>query len=329
MRVDQLITLVWIGNVLLLGSTGWVGWKFYGQNKKKSQVAKVEWPDAADRSDITKQRWPGPVSNFQHIWKADLSGPLPPPPVAVGPVKPVEVDIRTLFKNRVTLVTAWAMSNPESSIILVTDSTAPATPLSLRPGNKIDDWKLVKVSIGEDRLPRAKFVHPKDTADPLEIVATQPVIPTIGGSGVPKPFEPSFDVAGFVDQGDVSRTNLKRQAYLDADTNEWVVPPDEALWWATYGSEEILQKTKLVARPQGLEIASQPPLGTLDSSRGITQGDILVSVNGVEIRSDADLYAYFRGDGRDLDRYVVVIERDGARRTQVYRVTRRRATRST
>lgn len=66
-----------------------------------------------------------------------------------------------------------------------------------------------------------------------------------------------------------------------------------------------------------------PPRAALNGTRGIVQGDVIVSINGVEVRAPADITGYLRGDGAGLSRYVVVIERDGSRRTQVYNVARR------
>jgi hypothetical protein len=323
MRVDQVITLVWVGNVALLGATGWVGWKFWEQKKARTQAPVVTWP-TAEAKDPVAQKWPGPIRDFEHLWKTHLSGPVPPPPSPVAEVKRAPDDIRTIFKNRVSIVGGFTHSDPEASAIQLSDAQAAGGSRWMRTGESIDEWVLVGIATDEKGFIHGRFQHPADPLGVFDIASTKPQVAQVGEEGKPKPFQPTFDNT-FATPWEVDPNNVPRQAYFDEKTNEWQVPFEEQVWWSKYGNEEILNKTTLVARPEGLEIASQPPRAALRDTRGITKGDILVSINDVPIRSEADLQAFFRGTGRSARRYVVVIQRDGKLRTQVYNVRRPQA----
>lgn len=315
MRVDQIITLVWVGNLALLGSTGYVGWKFWEQKKLGTKVAPVEWPEPKGTTGPFT-RWPGPFTAFKAIVDTQVNGlvPPPPPPPNTGPVTPV--DIGTSFRNRITIVSAFEGSEPPLTMVKISDS---GTEKMISLGQRIDDWKLIDVRI-DHALSKARvtFSNPHYEKGPLVIEQDVKAWadPSKTGGFVLPPGEPPFS-ADRVDRG-----HLDTQAWNPPGTGDWMVPAPEVYWWERWGEEEIVAKTKFVARPEGVEIASVPPNAALDSTRGLTQGDVIVSINGVAVKTLDDILAYLRGPGRNESRYAVVIERNGARRTTVYRVSR-------
>lgn len=318
MRVDQVITLVWVGNVALLGATGWVGWKFWQQKKARTQVAQVAWPDA-DAKDPVAQKWPGPLKDFKHLWETHLSGLVPPPPKPVEDVKRQPDDLRTLFRNRVKIESAFGGSAPA---VVIKDQQSNSQRLMVL-GEKFDEWQLVAISQDAGGLIHATFRHPNDPQGPFELVSDKPVIPPVAEHGH-RPFEPTLD-GGFARPGTVDPKKVEPQAWVDPATGEWQVPFEEQVWWMEFSDAEILKKTIFASRPEGLEIASQPPRAALDDTRGISKGDILVSINGVPVKTIEEVQAYFRGEGKGKARFVVVVLRDGRQRTQVYNLRPARA----
>ena len=318
MRVDQVITIVWAGNIALLGGTGWVGWKFWEQKKLGSKAPVVAWPESAGK-DVPLQGWPGPITGFKPIWDTQVNGlvPPPPPPPDTGPKTPV--DIGEIFRRRISILSAMQGSDPASTYLKISDS---GTEKMIGLGQRIDEWKLIGVAIDREKAAvRALFSNPNYEKSPLAIDQEVPPWkdPTKGGGFVAPPGEPPFS------RDRVRRDYVDTQAYQDPATGEWNVPAEEMFWWSEWGTEEILAKTKFVARPEGLEVASQPPRAALDSMRGVVQGDVIVSINDVPVKTLDELLAYLRGPGSNKTRYAVVIETNGARHTTVYRVHRPRA----
>lgn len=318
MRVDQVITLVWAGNIALLGGTGWVGWKFWEQKKASREIVQTEWPESGEALP-QMDRWPGPVDQFQTVWKTPLDGLVPPPPKPPEETKTVVETLEQRFRNRIKIVNAVAATNPAASILKVQSG---GQELVVALGQIVDEWQLVSIRIDASKSQViAGFTNPMYEKGVLVIeqaVEALKPIATEGAGRLIRRFEDAFSA----DAAKLSPDDA--QGFLNPATGEWEIPEKETLWWEFNGPSEIVEKTKLVSRPQGIEIASLPPRGPLNNTRGITQGDILVSVNDVAVRTIEELYAYFRGEGRELTRFVVVIERDGARRTQVYNVARRR-----
>lgn len=322
MRVDQIITLVWTANVLLLGGTGWVGWKFWEQKKAPPPPKTVEWPEVGARP--TPSRWPGDESKFRELWDVQINGLVPPPPKAAEPVKAAPVDPATAFRNRYTIEAGFPSTYPWGTVLQVKDSQKASTVL-LVPGESLDDWKLVQVDINlATGACRAGFSNPAYEKGILSIEQKLPAFPDVAKAGDPTPFVPEYPSDSVARKDAVKREVLTVQAYKDSATGEWWVPDDETTWMEIWGESEILSKTKFKERPEGLEISTRPPRAALDSTRDFDQGDVVVSINGTPVRTLADVTNYLRGAGRGLARYEVVVERDGARRTQVYNVQRSR-----
>ncbi|MCE9635960.1 MAG: PDZ domain-containing protein [Planctomycetes bacterium] len=318
MRVDQVITLVWAGNLALLGGTGWVGWKFWEQKKASREVPQTEWPDSGDVLP-PMDRWPGPVEAFQVVWKTPLDGLVPPPPKAADTSKPTVESIEQRFRNRIKIVNAVVATNAVATILKIQDG-GQDTVLAL--GQILDNWQLMSVEIDKSKSQvRAGFANPNYDQGLLYI---EQVIAELKDPATPGATPLVKEFGGPVSSGEAALRPDDPQAFLNPATGEWDVPERETTWWEVNGTGEILEKTKFVSRPGGLEVASLPPRGPLSNTRGVTTGDMIVSINDVAVKSLDELFAYFRGEGKTQTRFVVVIERDGARRTQTYNVVRRR-----
>lgn len=319
MRVDQIITLVWAANVALLGGVGWVGWQCWETKKAGAPDLTCEWPEGVVAEPPS--RWPGDVSGFRHIWDTPFNGVVPPPPRKETDAPVVKVDPATAFRNRYTIEAGIPATSARARMLMLKDGQGGRS-FAVSPGELVDDaWQLISVDVSmKTGAVSAKFRNPNYEKGDLTL---EQVVPTLAPltEKAPKPFTPGY--GDLVNQGAATRTRVTVQAWFDDVSQTWEVPAEEAEWWAAWGQADVLDKTKLVARPQGVEVASMPPRAALNGTRGIVQGDVIVSINGVEVRAPADITGYLRGDGAGLSRYVVVIERDGSRRTQVYNVARR------
>lgn len=334
MRVSQVQTLVWVGNVLLLAATGWVGYEFWQAKKSQSQLPPVEWP-IADKPTTTGTRWPGDMAKFEHIWKTPLNGLVPPPPPTDKPTERPKLDPANEFKKKVKVLSAW-VGEPAAEATVVNIEWG-GKPLSIGLGHVLDDtvegkpfrWQLQKVTSRKaDGGGVLQFVSAQVEKDGGKVVVEQQVTPSGTLATDPKPFKPVFGPG--IDPESVSATFLAEQAFRDPDTGVWTVPVGETDWWQVHGESLVLNtlKTQDVIAPDGrklgVKLMSHPGEGSVvGTDRGMSKGDIIKSINGVSVGSMADVMLYLRGEGRELTKYVVVVERDGAERILTYKVVRR------
>src|SRR5688572_26944324 len=120
MRVSQIQNLTWAGNLLVLGGLVWVGMKFWEVNKlsKKTPVELVWKTEKV--SDVGKQRWPGDIAAFAHIWKTEVNGKVPPPPPPPE-TKVAKVDKVAEFKGKVKYSGGWEFTKePDRSTATIT-----------------------------------------------------------------------------------------------------------------------------------------------------------------------------------------------------------------
>lgn len=323
MRIRQVQTLVWCANVLVLAGAGWVGWTFFQTKRSQGTLAKVTWPESTAGIDL--KPWPGDVRGFAHIWDTPVNGLVPKPPEeAKGPVVPV--DPRAQFKGKVTLVSGleFPRSTSQTTVLLTFGGSARV----MRLGEFLDDggrqWQLTSFVVRRtDGSAVAKFSTGEFEVEVEQKLAALADLLKSGGDG---PFRAVFDPNGPF-QDVVKRERVDRQAWF-AD-GAWNIPWEEALWWERWGEEDVLRKlvtrteTDAAGALRGVRIASQPAAPALRGPRGIAQGDVLISVNAVPVRELKDLVAYLRGDGRGLREYTVVLERNGAQQTVLYRVEKR------
>lgn len=327
MRVRQVQTLVWLGNVLVLAGAGWVGWNFVSTKKAQAKTAKPEWPEVAAKP--IDSRWPGEVKAFTHIWETPVNGPPPPPPEVKGPIV-VKKDPAEEFREKLQITGGMLGSSSTTTVNFTFDSKA----ATLRLGEKLEgagrSWQFVRFDFERATgKATARFV-----SGDLDVVVSQ----------VPPSMKPLTDeesgkftasYGGAVDPNLVRREKIDRPGYFDKVSGEWTVTHEESLWWDLWGEAEVLSKlsarseTDPEGNARGVRLLSVPsPSALLPDGRGLRQGDLVRSVNGVPTKDLKDVTNYLRGEGRGLPRYVVVIERDGTEKTVVYNVERRNSERS-
>jgi len=323
MRIRQVQTLVWIGNVLVLAGAGWVAWGFVQTKKAQAGAGKSEWPEVAAKPIET--RWPGEVKGFEHIWKTPVDGQIPPPP-EVKIEKPVQVDPAVEFRNKLQITGGMVGSSVTTSIQFTFDGQAK----TLRLGETIDgvgkSWQFIRFEW--DRLTgtaNARFV-----AGDLDVAVSQkPAGLKPLTDDETRKFVAEFVPGGPIDPQAVRLDKIQRPAFLDPATGEWTVTSEEALWWETFGESAFLSKlaakaeTDAEGNPRGVRLVTVPTLPALSGGRGILTDDVIVSINQVPVKELKDVTNYLRGDGRGLERYDVVVERSGAQKTIVYKVERR------
>lgn len=332
MRVHHIQTLAWAGNVILLAGVGWVGWQFWLANKEKAKPVSAEFPDAAGAAEIAP-RWPGDIGKFKPIWETPLNGKVPPPPPPPDTTVKARLDPGEEFRKKCELLMAWAHTDPDGSLAVIKlegktlDPVRPGGRVTMNVEGKTYSWQLRRVAVAGG-TPVATFTcrdwNPPKAKDgstpPPDISISGPVLPKVPWTTDPKS---PFALGGPFDRPVLEHV-IEREAYQDPDTGEWIVPDDETAWYETWGEKNVVSRLKTQDTPSGVRILSHPGEGTpVGTGRGIVSDDVVKSINGVEMRSMADVTAYLRGEGRGLRRYEVVIERAGAVRTVVYNVGRR------
>lgn len=325
MRVRQVQTLVWIGNVLVLAGAGWVGWNFVATKKAQAKTEKAEWPEVAAKP--IDSRWPGDVKAFTHIWETPVNGPVPPKPEErkIDEPKP---DPEKQFREKLQITGGMLGSSSTTTVNFTFDSKA----ATLRLGEMLEglgrSWQFVRFDFERATgTATARFV----SRDLDVVVSQQP--PSMKPLTREESGKFTAAYGGAVDANLVGREKIDRPAF-EHRPGEWTVTYEETLWWDAYGDAEVLSKlsAKSETDPEGnargvrlIKVPSPPALG---EGRGLRQGDLVRSVNGVPTAGLEDVTNYLRGAGRGLPRYVVVIERDGAEKTLVYDVERRSSERS-
>jgi hypothetical protein len=323
MRVSQIQNLTWAGNVLVLGGLVWVGLQFWNVNKSsKQKPPEIVWPKAKSSDDVGKQRWPGELAAFKHIWDTPINGKVPPPPPPPGP--PVQkIDKVAEFKGKLKYGGGWECPRePDRSLARVSFDGKDYT---ISPGNSLGGFQLRDFSLDNvKKTARLVFVNPDDGKD---VVVEQPQpqgAPLIDPAN--PPFKPGY--GDLVKEGLVGKDFVAKKAFQTTN-GEWVIPAEEVVWTENWGEAEMW--SKLATRPEvgkdgaphGLRLLSFPETGTpLAATHGIGQGDVVKAINGVPVNSKEDIMNYLRGDGRGLTKYVVDVERDGATRQVVYLVRR-------
>jgi len=326
MRVSQIQNLTWAGNLLVLGGLVWVGMKFWEVNKLgKQKPVELVW-QKAKTDDVGKQRWPGDLAAFAHIWKTEVNGkvPPPPPPVNKDPPKPDKI---AEFKGKLKYVGGWEFTQePDRSTARINFD---GKDMSISPGNSVGGFQLRSFTFNRsdpDPLKwtvRLVFVSPEGVD--VVVDQAQSTMPSIVDRNAP-PIKKGY--GGPVAEGRVTVDHVECKGYL-RDDGAWQIPDDEVAWLEAFGEEKVW--SKLATQPavgkdgvaRGLRLMSFPEAGTpLAPSHGIGQGDVVTAINGVPVASKEDIMNYLRGAGRGLTKYVVDVEKDGAKRQVVYIVRR-------
>ncbi len=329
MRVSQIQNLTWAGNVLVLAGLVWVGLQFW-ESKKPKTVAELAWPKG--KVGAVDQRWPGELPAFTHIVKTPISGVVPPPPPP--PVKEiVKVDRAAEFKAKLKIGGGLEnVTQPERSLARVNYDGKDSW---IQPGNTVAGFQLVQFTMFTTKKPgapptmmaRLVFRHPEVKDDvvieqppsnlpPLTSDDNTPVKKTLGQGVEPGPI--------------LENQTPEPSAFRDPATGHWIIPFTEQLWIETFGEKNIWSKlaTEPVVDAQGVargvRFKTFPESGTPLVPHGIGQGDVVVSINKVSVGSKEDILNYLRGEGKGLERYDVLIDTNGATRTEVYIVRRPR-----
>ncbi len=329
MRISQIKTLCWAGNALVLAGAGYVGLHFWETLQARDQFAEVSWPEETDGPAL-RTRWPGEITAFRDIWKTPVNGVVPKPPETVSGPAPKADRKRDFLASHQCTTVMFVLGNPGASVAYIKVPGAESD-MTMRTGEDVAGFTLIGFETSPDTgAPVLVFTHPEVEG-----------LVRMERSAQPRP--PLFDPPPFqvVTQNDlvqprVVREGIPRRAYQDLLSDPsgltWVVPEEETAWWGEFGEEDVFSKlvvnavTNADGTPRGIRLMSQPGQGTpVGTGRGLNQGDIIISVNGVPVRGKEDIVAYLRGDGRRLTRYAVVVESEtGLERTVVYNVERRR-----
>ena len=336
MRVSQIQNLTWAGNVLVLGGVVWIGVQFW-HVKNAKPAPEPAWAKAKS-DDVGKQRWPGEESAFEVIHKTFISGKVPPPPPPPEKAKPV--DRTQEFKAKLKYLSGVQFPNsPEMSLARVTFD---GKEVWIKPGDDVGGFRLIEFTLvspkaappapgkaslkDEAKIARMVFRNP-DAADPL--VVEQPVPPPQSladpnGPGlVQKPEETEA-----IKRGRAPENGPLKSVAFQETNGDWIITEDEQLWIEVWGDTHIAPKlamkpeTDAAGSPRGVRITGLPESGTpLAPSHGLTIDDVVKSINKVPVSSKEEILEYLRGPGKGLARYVVVVERSGAEREVVYRVS--------
>jgi hypothetical protein len=338
MRVSQIQNLTWAGNVLVLGCVVWVGLHFWRVKVESAKpVPEPGWKQAKT-DDVGKQRWPGERSAYDDIHKTPIGGKVPPPPVVTK--EPVKIDRTQEFRNKLKYLSGVQFpSSPERSLARVSYD---GKEIWVRPGDDLGGFRLIEFSLSpakaaaaapgkpalkdEAKIARMVFRNP-DAPEPLVIEQPEPPAQALVSTG-DKLVMTLQDLEAIKLGRSPLAGPLKNPAFQQPD-GDWVITEDEQLWIEVWGDKHVLPnlgtkpETDADGNPRGVRITSLPESKTpLAPSHGIVVDDVIRSINGVPVNSKEEIVEYLRGPGKGLAKYTVVIEKDGAERTVVYRVPR-------
>jgi len=328
MRISQLKTLCWVGNLVVLAGVGWTVLQFVDAYQARAQKLEVVWPGEDKPVRGIERSWPGDLGAFSHIWETPVDGEVPKPDT--GPA--VVVDKRTeaeKFKQGTFFRGGIIHDDTVQSIVRIERG---GKILYALVGEIIDNWQLIGVTGSVEGAAVATFQHVDPSVTDLVLLEEELIeMPFKDGD---MPFQRVVDDDPDSPVGpDPERKVLKRQAYVAdrAKPNDWTVPPEEWHWWRRWGASEVFEKASFATKKDadghavGLEVRSSLGAGTpVARGRGIHKGDVIKSINGTPITSEEDAARYLREEGKGLDRYEVEVEdATGKTRTMTYRFASR------
>jgi hypothetical protein len=331
MRVNQIQNLTWAANVLLLGGLAWVGMSFWRVKTTKPSID-LAWPKAG-KTDEIRPRWPGEIAGFAHISTTPISGAVPPPPEKTA--APVKLDRTTEFTSKLKYLGGFEfLTHPELTIVRLSYD---GKEMSVNPGQEIGTTGFqlqgVVVKREKDAKGEVQVTHVLTFKNP-DTGATFP-IPFAQAPGAPLTDEriAKFErVLGDGLERAVPKENAKLAAtpFTDPASGDVIIPEESQDWIRAHGEKSLLgtlgteTAVDKEGRPKGLRVKSAPGQNTpLGVSSGVYPEDVLLSINGVPVTSKEEVLLYLRGDGKGLDKYVVVLDRAGQEKTVVYRIPRR------
>ena len=326
MRIKFLKQLLWVVNVLLVLGVVGVVLKFFfltPVNPKQARHAEDILGEIIQqgRRKINRDK-PDPPLTYRNTWELAIFGAPPPPPVVedkgpgLGPVP-------DLVRN---YELQWTMLDPAGwgSYAHLAKLPARSEFVYVEVGEKVDGaWKLIRVGLDD-----AEF---EDEASGNTVTLTRNKVDTTplntGGDNVGGPQSPPdlIDPSGkpLTPEQDFARGPIK--AALRKSENHWESPPEEVDWLGRHGEEVANQvalqpeKDPETGRPAGVRV-TKVEQNSWAQKRGLLPGDVVKSINGNPVNSRQDAISYLKGPGKDLNRYVVVIERKGRLITLTYDV---------
>ncbi|MGE0435266.1 MAG: PDZ domain-containing protein, partial [Planctomycetota bacterium] len=156
--------------------------------------------------------------------------------------------------------------------------------------------------------------------------AAQSFLDTMGGAGVSgTPVKPGPTGTRPTNPTPTPPVNpdANREESYELSPDVWQLVPKELDNLQTNMSSLIEElKPKSVYNPEkreyeGIEMSNVPE-ESLAYKRGFRPKDVIISINGVTVRSVTDVKNYVRNN-KNLPQYVVVFERNGARQTRTFR----------
>ncbi|MHC4858962.1 MAG: PDZ domain-containing protein [Planctomycetota bacterium] len=320
MRIKALKKFLWVLNtVLVCGIVAYALFFFILGGVRRKGARSPEQvlgslPQAGDKVDESEKL---PVDFFKYIHELPINGDPPPPPVEEGPAGEAE-RIPPLAQNYKLLWTKVDLDNPWKSFVHLERTAAPGKPIHRTLGAKVDKaWKLIQVE-------NWKATFKSDEGEKVTLEVGRQTPPSLGTA--PGERDPDIpDLIGKEDREPVTKESGPRVNALEVRPNNWEVPPEEIDYWDEFGDEVAEDVAVLtVTDPKtkkgvGVEIKSIKQ-GSIVARRGIRTGDILKSINGNPVTSRQEAVNYFKGKGKGLTRYVVVIERLGKEIQVTYNV---------
>jgi hypothetical protein len=246
-----------------------------------------------------------PVDFFRYIHELPINGD---PPVEVVPDESTgpAVRIPPLAQNYDLL---WTKVD-------LTDSWRSYAHLKKKTGTDVANVKLEVMNY------KAVFRSDEGEDVTLEAKRTAPAtFETTSGEG--KPDVP--DTIGAEKKEKATKESGPLVSAIEERENFWNVPKEEVDYWDEFG-ESVAEDVAVlpVTDPEtkkavGIQVKTIAK-GSIVARRGVKQGDILKSINGQPVGSRQEAVNYFKGPGKGLTRYKVVIERNGRDITITYNV---------
>jgi hypothetical protein len=323
MRIDQLQNLTRFANVLLLGGMVYVGYLFYGAQTSRADVRTAEWPeDVKVRSTVSA--WPPAMPQFVHIYKTPVNGLVPPPVVVKETVKGPPPDPWAEFKKQIVYKSAWIWPDPFSTMVQF--EYPRGQEVTFRLGEKIGpDWQFVgfatvpRTNIMEAEKLELCFRYLRDDTVYTDVVsgAKPELADGLLAPAAPKYLDPIAD-------NTVSESKLPVQAYFSKERSSWIVPRFEVAWWRAFGPKAFaaakveFQSGNETVRAGVLFSDSINAHPTLTGKRGISIGDLVVSVNGEPVTSVEHLLRHFQGRAPGAETFTLTIVNSGQERSETY-----------
>jgi len=326
MRVQQIKTLAWLANGVVLAGAAVAAAEFHDTYAERLVRTEVAWPGASGGA-TTAGAVDGRVDG-------DLVYPFvngivpvddPGPEDDSGPPDPIDVFVG----NHTYVGLIRSLPDTYDSIGYVRPGGGDTT-FALRPGERLGDFTLIGFEDEAEGGARSLiFVHRVDNR--IVRLTTTSQTPGVFTEGVRTRLVTRYnELAGPAVMRDTITVGAFPLLHEDASSATWYVPGEEVAWWRRFGQAEVLERleTETALRadgtPYGLRILSEPGAGTpVAEGRGLGRGDVVTTIDAAVIRTKSDVLRHVLRAGNAARRYVVEVENaEGATRTLTYRVAR-------